>query len=344
MNNILNTLLLFLAFHLIFLLSTKDVFAQEKNYLGYYHNIASAEEAIIHEKYEEALKLYQKAFDEYPYNNPVDCYVAAQIASYTEDTISCLRFIINGLCYGLPIETINGNPHLATIIKQISPSAVDSCWNIYRKSINTDARTKMISLIKQDQSIVHNLPKGESLYRQDGFTLKENYLPVWDSLINEVVTITNKYGFPAQKIIGTQNGEDSLFRIGPNAAFVAYIFIHHGNAWNRVSDILWTELQKGNITPQMYGIIYESSNGRHSYDVNHLYFASRPCQDKRCSNLIKDNLQEINDNRWKIRLGSYEVMKKKFESRTLYFKWRRKGAQKREPYFDFQCDINFQGK
>lgn len=315
------------------------------NYINYYRTVALAEEAIVNGKYDTALKYYQRAFEGYPYNNPIDCYVAAQIASYVRDTEICLKLISNGLCFGLPIQTINSNPHLARISNKIDSHSIDSCRGIYRKRIDTNARATMLSLIKRDQSIVKGLISvGESLYESNGYTLKNIYRPIWDSLVMEVVKLTNKSGFPAQKIIGTQNGDDSLFRVGPNSVFVTYIFIHHGNGWNDICNMLQTELLKGNITPQMYGVIYESSNGNGPLDTSIRYFASRPCRDKRCKYFVSNHLKEINSNRWEIGLGSYSVMEKKFESQAHYYKWRSKNTKNSRPYFDFQCDLNFQGR
>lgn len=333
---------------IILILLSGSVLAQREpaaeNYLGYYHAVALSEEAIVNNQHVDAIKNYQKVFEAYPYNNPIDCYIAAQVASYIRDTASCLGFLTKGICFGLPTQTIADNPHLSKIITKINQQTIDSCWDIYQKNIDHASRVSMISLIKHDQSIIHNLPKRESIYNPYGFSLKEIYRSAWDSLVGEVTDLTRKHGFPAQKIIGTQNGEDSLFRVGPNSVFAAYIFIHHGNAWKQVGNMLYGELLKGNITPQMYGVIYESSNGKAPYENPIAYFASRPCQDKRCKNIITEHLQEINSNRNKIGLGSYEVMLKKFESRAQYYKWRKKGTKTLEPFFDFECDMNFQGK
>lgn len=337
-----NTLAIFFCF------LSGSLFGQKNNttnnYLGYYHAVAVSEETVVNGQYAEAVTNYKQVFEAYPYNNPIDCYVAAQVASYIRDTASCLRFLTKGICFGLPMQTIAYNPHLSKIITKINLQTIDSCWAVYQKNIDHAARLTIISLTKHDQSIIHNLPKGESIYNTNGFTLKETYLPVWDSLVGEVADLTRKHGFPAQKIIGTQNGEDSLFQIGPNSIFATYIFIHHSNAWSKVGKTLWEELLKGNITPQMYGVIYESSNGKAPYETPILYFASRPCQDKRCKKIINEHLHEINSNRYNIGLESYEVMQKKFESRAQYYKWLKKGTKTLEPFFDFECDLNFQGK
>lgn len=335
---------------LLCLLSINPVYAElqqgnspDKNYLDYYHSVALAEEAVVNGNYRNAIERYKTVFEEYLYNNPVDCYVAAQVASYIKDTASCISFIYKGVCFGLPTQTIISNPHLTDIFRSLEQHSVDSCRGIYLENIDAEARAAMLSLVKRDQSIVHGLPPGERLYMPDGYRLKDIYRPVWDSLLREVITLTHNRGFPAQKIIGTQTGEDSLLRIGPNSVFVMYIFIHHGNGWSEVSEILWSELLKGNITPQMYGVIYETSNGRPLYNNPINYFASRPCDGKQCKSMVKDGIRDINKARWEIGLGSYEVMQKKFESMSHYIKWCRKGANVKQAYFDFQCELSFQG-
>ncbi len=315
-----------------------------KNYLNYYQAVANAEEDIVNGNYRDAIKRYQVLFEEYPYNNPIDCYIAAQVSSYMGDTVTCLDFINKGVNFGLPVQTINSNPHLAGHLKKVDKHTIESCRGAYEKRIDARARATMLSLIKRDQSVIHNLLPGESIYGPDGYTLKDIYRPLWDSLVREVIMLTQSSGFPAQKIIGTQNGEDSLFQAGPNSVFAVYIFIHHGRAWKQVGAMLWQELLKGNITPQMYGVIYESSNGKSAYNDSVHYFASRPCQESLCKKAVKRNIDAINKARWDIGLGSYEVMQKKFKSRALYYKWCKERTGKNEPFFDFQCDLSFQGK
>lgn len=322
----------------------QDSSAQAKSYLDYYHAIAFAEEAIVKGNYPYATRQYQETFEAYPYNNPIDCYIAAQVAAYSGDKASCIHSLYKGLCFGLPVQSIAGNPHLAGIFKTMDQGAIDSCRELYEQSINHEARAAMIELIKHDQSIIHSLPPGEGIYDPGGYTLKNKYQPVWDSLLHELIVLTRSNGFPAQKIIGTQNGDDSLFRAGPNSVFAIPVFIHHGNAWSQVAELLWTELLKGNITPQMYGVIYEHSSGRKRYETPILYFASRYCQEKKCRKLVKERLPEINAARWRIGLGSYEVMQKKFESTNLYYKWKRKAVKSSKPVFDFECDLAFQSK
>lgn len=315
-----------------------------RTYLDYYRAVATAEETIVNGRYQDAIQQYRRTFDEYDYNNPIDCYVAAQVAAYTGDTVACIAFLTKGLCSGLPVQTISGNPHLSGYFSTISQRSVDSCWNSYRAGIDQKARAAMFTLIKRDQSVIHNLPKGESIYGRDGYTLQERYQPLWDSLAKAMIVLIQTYGFPAQKIIGTQNGDDSLFRVGPNSVFAYPIFIHHGTAWNRLESILWPELLKGNITPQMYGVIYESVDGNENYAGPVHYFAARECDRPACKKLVKTKLKEINNDRWQIGLCSYEVMQQKFLSRKRYFKWRSNPARIPEPVFDFECELSFQAK
>jgi len=313
------------------------------NYLDYYHAIAAAEEAVVNTDYANAVTQYQKIFKGYPYNNPIDCYIAAQAASYIDDTASCSDFLYKGLCFGLPVRTIAGNPHLKDCFQKMAQQTVDSCLNTYRQRIDQTARARMLAISRYDQSFIQSLPIGEIYdYSADSCRLKNKYQPVWDSLINEVVTLIRTSGFPAQRVIGTQDGVDSSFPLGPLSTFVLFVFVHHSNAWPLVSNLLWDELLKGNITPQMYGVIYESSNGKREYRTPINYFASRGCWQRKCKGLIKNHLREINEARWSIGLGKYEVMDKKFESRILYYKWRRKETRVKEPFFDFQCDLSFQ--
>lgn len=315
-----------------------------KTYLNYYQEVARAEEAVVNGRYVESINQYQKTFAEYPYNNPIDCYVAAQVASYEKDTASSTHFLLKGIRFGVPVYTIINNPHLAGIFGSINKRVVDSCLTVYENSINKKARTETIAFFKKEQYLIHNLPNGDKSYESDGHTLNHKYRQTWDTLLQEITGLIKRYGFPSQKIIGTQNGEDSMKPINPHSTYALFIFIHHSNAWKDIGTILWAELLKGNITPQMYGIIYESSNGKKEYSDSALYFAARDCYYNRCEKIVKNNLKKINEDRHNIGLCSYEVMKMKFASRHLYYKWREKTDRKPEPFFDFQCDFSFQRK
>jgi hypothetical protein len=322
-----------------------DTTPDTSNYLNYYRTIATAEEAAVNADYKGAIARYQQAFGKYPYNNPVDCYIAAQLASYIDDTALCSDFLRRGLSFGLPAQTIAGNPHLKGPFQKMVRRTADSCWEVYQGRIDQAARTKMIAIIRYDQSIIHSLPKGEKFYdySSGASRLTSKYQPVWDSLVNDVISLTRAGGFPAQKIVGTQNGDDSLFKVGPLAIFAVPVFIHHCNAWSpSVGDLLWNELQKGNLTPKMYGVIYEASNGKAGQQNPVDYFASRPCWQSTCRGLVRNHLREIDEARQSIGLEKYEVMEKKFESVVRYRKWRSRGTVPREPFFDFQCDLGFQ--
>lgn len=329
-----------LAFAIVFFLYATGVRA--KNYIDYYRGIAIGEAYVVDGKYEDAVKQYNAVFAQYPYSNPLDCYVATQVAAYIGDTSVAIVLMRRGISFGLPVETINGNPHLQGIFRMLKQATVDSCWGVYQSNINHEARAAIIKLIQYDQSIVLKLPPG-GLYERGGHELKKVYQPTWDSLLKELVHITTTAGFPAEKVIGTQNGDDSLFICSPRAVFAYYILVHHCNAWPQLKDLLAVELQKGNITPQMYGAIADNSNGYLDYDRMQ-YFCVRECDSKACKASLNERLDNVNKDRTAIGLCSYTVMQKKFESTRSYHKWVRKGSGTNKPVFDFQPDMHFMGK
>jgi hypothetical protein len=330
------------------LLCGRNAFAT--TYLDYYRSIAKAEEAVVKGQYLDAIKQYAASFAAHPYSSPTDCYVAAQVASYLGDRESCTSFLRRGLCSGLPLHTIRGNPHLASFItgghgNGLSSATVDSCWQVYQGRIDKKARATMIGLIRRDQSFIHGLPRSESIYDRDGFTLKPAYRPLWDSLLHEIIRLTKESGFPAQKVIGTQTGDDSVLAVRPLSLYAYFILVHHGNAWPQLSDVLWGELEKGNITPQLYGAIADNSDRR--VGMIHRYMAVRDCEastkPRECRESLRGRLVELNAARSEIGLCSYEVMQKKRECTMAYYKWRNKKSRAKEAVFDFQSDFHFQG-
>lgn len=135
---------------------------------------------------------------------------------------------------------------------------------------------------------------------------------------------------------------DSLFQVNPHSNYAYFILIHQGNAWDRLADILLPELRKGNISPQMYGAIYEYSSGRVADKLPIRYIALRPCQSRGCEQKLRlPDRVKINENRWAIGLGTLEVMRQKFELTRKYYAWKQRGAAENLPYFDFKCDLIF---
>ncbi len=133
--------------------------AASENYLDYYRGVAVAETAVADGKYGDALRQYDQIFRQFSYNNPIDCYIAAQLAAFTGDTSECKAHLRRGISFGLPRETVRSNPHLSSYLDSTQPHAltrelVDSCWAVYRQRIDQDARSKAISLIRRDQAVI----------------------------------------------------------------------------------------------------------------------------------------------------------------------------------------------
>ena len=212
-----------------------------ENYIDYYQQIAKAEEAIIVKDYKNAILIYSTTFNKYSYNNPIDCYVAAQVAAYQADTTLAKTYILKAISFGTPIKTIEHNPHLISILNLIDQQLIDSTQIVYKNRINQEARKLVIALSKRDQELVR---EKKSIYDKSGFRLKENYQPAWDSLLLALSHIINLYGFPSQKIIGTHSESDRLFKVNPHSNYAYFILIHHCNSWKLLGDILLSELER----------------------------------------------------------------------------------------------------
>jgi hypothetical protein len=317
----------------------------QPDYLDYFLQIADAETALVPDNIPQALNLYRFAFESYAWNNPKDCYVAAQASAYVGDTVFAADCLRRGLCSGLPLSLVQSNPHLQRLAQRIDKAGTDSCLAVYQSRINPAARAAILTLIRKDQALVHAVPPGESIYEGKGDRgLKPQYIPVWDSMLQTLIVLTENYGFPAEKVAGTQQGDDGLFRAAPHNIYPNPILVHHSRAWPQIGTLLTQQLHLGNITPQAYGLIYETSNGYASYQDPVQYLAIRPCQDRACKQLLKQKRVAIDTARRQIGLCSYEAMERKFEHRKAYANWRSKPGSKPEPVFDFQCELAFQGQ
>ena len=317
---------------------------QAQDYLAYYRSVAVAEETLVQKHYDEAVQQYLQAFAAYPYNNPLDCFIAAQVAAYQKDTAACFTFLRRGFCFGLPLSCAQTNLHLRPYIQeeQLSTSInIDSCLSVYRAQINTEARTQMIALFRRDQAVVLH-PDTKGLYEPNSLVLKARYRPLWDSLVAAIILLTLNNGFPAEKIIGTQQGDDSLLRPGPHSLLAYYILIHHRHAWPGMQELLLAELHKGNITPQVYAVLADHSNG-YSDEAHMRYFALRTCATKACKKELQKRHDEINAARKAIGLCSYETMEQKYAATLQYRKALREHLAP-VAAFDFQPDLHFMGQ
>lgn len=312
---------------------------QAQDYVAYYRSVANAEAAAVSGQYREALQQYEATFAAYPYSNPLDCYVAAQLAAYSKDTETCRKLLRKGLCFGLPVTCIQGNLHLKDYLPP--PASLDSCNSVYLTQINSAARAKAISIFQHDQSIVLS-PDTKGLYQPGTFVLKRQYRPTWDSLFAAILQLTRQYGFPAEKIIGTQQGDDGHLRPSPHAAFTYFVLIHHRHAWPQMQTLLQSELVKGNITPQMYAALDDNSSG-HADEARMQYFALRPCDSKTCKRMVRNRLAEIDAARQAIGLCTYSVMEQKHLSTAQYYKALRE-KKTGVATFDFQPDLHFMRK
>lgn len=301
-----------------------------ENYLGYYTGIARAESLLVAGSYSASLSVYDSLGGSYAWNDPADCYIAAQIAVAAGEMQMGRRALIRGLCSGLPVSVVSRNPNLAPYLDDLHPHGIskaglDSCETIYRNRINSEARQAALKLAKADQLFIHDrtLSGGKSPYGSDGHTLKRELRPLYDSLLGELIRITNEYGFPAERIAGTHGASDSLFKVGATTQYGWYLPVHHGSTWPRLKPLLYAELQKGNISPRLYGAIADFSDSSH-FEVLP-YMALRSCfyhwKERPCKSSVAQRLTAINASRAAIGLCSYEVLEHKERMKRAYDEW-----------------------
>ncbi|MGC4058193.1 MAG: hypothetical protein QM743_08760 [Chitinophagaceae bacterium] len=312
-----------------------------ENYIGYYHGIILAEEAIVAQHYTNALRQYEQLFNAYAYNQPADCYIAAQVAAFTRDTAHCQLLLQRALCMGMPPETAIANPHLKYLYNSLTVGTRDSCIGVYHARLNPEAHAFALSIGKADQQLVASLPP-LGLYGRNGSMLKPAYIPFYDSLVNAIAAATERYGFPAERIAGTQQNADSILRSSPYNRYAYLVLIHHGDAWKQLAPLLRKELQRGNLSPVMYGAIREGSDRSGVSAQDAPLFAVRPCQDAACRKQLEAaGIARVNAARREVGLGSYELMEQKYATMIRYRKWRMLRNRQPEPVFDFCCDLHF---
>jgi hypothetical protein len=334
---------------------SKALIAQD--YLVYFKTIREAEMAIIDGNYENAIGLYNNAFEDFDFIFPKDAYIASQVASYWDDYHSFKKFIIKGIKNGLPIESIKRNPHLFSNFDDFSKEKLnneylDSLCQVNTARINKSYRDTIIQMVKEDQRL---RDKNETFLNAKIFNhkLRPRLFKKWMKQAEEqsqfILEMTKTHGFPSHKIIGTHRIEDyDKFGTSYKSQYATIILFHYDFAYQLFEEVLPEQLRLGNISPKQVALLRDFAT-RHlmfgkeedklyedyQYFIRWTHNSNKKNEIKIRDKWIAGNIETINKEREKIGLVPLDYQNKIKEIQFLYGKNYENLKTEKMAYFDF---------
>ncbi|MGH2665953.1 hypothetical protein [Flavobacterium sp.] len=314
----------------------------ETNYIFYQKEIAKVEAHTINGNYKEAVLIFNNLLSQFTFIFPRDAYLAAQLASFTDQKEIAVKFLIEAIKSGSSFKILLQNLHIRNVINDIGIVEFEKIYFQYRKKdIPQELKQEMLSLYHKDNEYLTRYSKIYNIFH------KKKILTEWDefSLVAgvKVREIIRKTGFPSYKILGTENSGD--YKKGQFkdliSSHLAVILLAHDQENNKeIMIVLLEELKKGNINARTLAFIRDIitykriRNGDLKQDEYDLYAYG-------VFSFLDKNTEEIssyNKVRSEIGLCDIEIekekhfMNKKYKSSTLWYK---KNRNFKQPFFHF---------
>jgi hypothetical protein len=286
-----------------------------QDYNLYYAGINKAKLALVEDSLEIGVAHYANTFQKFDFAFARDCFNALEVACILRDTDNVDYFIRRCMAQGVGFELLAQDSMLtffkATEHWRLLLNAKDSIRNSYVNQINWEVRAEVNSMFAQDQKIRDSAYKN----RFNVFKIRrlKKQLEALDRiLVLRLLEITQKYGFPGEKLIGldTESMHPKINDQDINAGMPIVIFIHHFSQPNEsFNKVLIDQLRTGNLSNEHYAIISDFQ-----YEYGKERFGKVCCYSQRFSS--KESTEVVNRNRKEIGLldisNTYKLQKKKY--------------------------------
>lgn len=315
-------------FFVIFLniLIINNVFSQE-NYIEYQRGITKAENLMFDSMYKESIYQFHLVLDNYSFNFPRDCIMAAQLATYIGDDNNLYYFLKKAIRFGVHIDYINSRKlysryHSYLWWEHLINSDYDSLRNEYIKGVNWEYKA-LCDKYRNIDRIIRD--KDQKWYRNEYIILRWDIRNKWikanEKYISEVDSLIDIYGFPSYRIIGVEDSTTLSSDRNKDVGCSQFNIIYNHYSSKKIRedkfqkhlDKLLEEVKKGNLSARDYARIMEL-NYRHSREYRNktsLYYVwYEPTLNPKD---VYPNEDEINKRREEIGLSNcyYERMRKR---------------------------------
>lgn len=231
-----------------------------KNYSYYYRQVQLAEEDLLNENLQDALKHYDTAFINYDFKFVRDCFIAAQTAAVVGKNDLAYRYLSYCIEGGVKFNclfishTFDNFQKTNYYIKLKDHSA--SLWNKYLAKIDKSLNLELTRRFEEEQKAKQ---KGGELYYR---TIDDNVFWI-EHLLNN-----NKY--PGEKVLGTKSSlkistvsklfPDDTCEFSSDMANVSLRHFKYG--YDLLRDKLIAAMNEGQINPKEVVLIFIFSKYR----------------------------------------------------------------------------------
>ncbi|MFA6806745.1 MAG: hypothetical protein WCR29_04935 [Bacteroidales bacterium] len=197
-------------FLLLLVFFSVNLYSQE-NYIEYQRGITKAENLMFDSMYKESIYQFHVVLDNYSFNFPRDCIMAAQISAYIGDDNSLYHFLKKAVRFGVHIDYINSRKLYSKYHKypwwgNFINRDYDSLRNEYIKGVNWEYKA-LCDKYRNIDRIIRD--KDQKWYRNEYIVLRWDIRNDWikanEKYISEVDSLIDIYGFPSYRIIGVED-------------------------------------------------------------------------------------------------------------------------------------------
>ncbi len=269
------------------------------DFIKYYEGINKARMYMVEEDYENAIKWYKLSFLNHSFEFARDGINAAELAAYVQDERQTLYFSIVCVQRGVELAYFESHPDFEFFRASESwtffTRRYPALRREYLESINQDIRKEIEQMFLEDQAI------RKRYYRWYNLLFRSVIAVEWEALnreqVNRILEITEKYGFPGERLIGIDDASihENLSGDRYSCGLPIVILLHHYSRANpSVSNVLKEAVLSGELFNEHFATIsdYEAEYGQGLYE-NDGYYHVRFNQTKGDTNAIDMKRKKI---------------------------------------------------
>ncbi len=235
----------------------KNRLSEKVDYRLYHTQTMEAEILIANENYIDALKIYNMLFESYEFAFLRDYQIATQLAFFLNNEDEGKRLLRNSIKSGWTMKSIKKNNFLNPFRKSEGFNSIKKEYpqlhSIYVTSINQPLRDKVEKMYKRDQKKAFGALFRLSSKAQDKYA-ETKFAPHSEKQIKEFLDILSEYGYPGEKLIGTETWMSTVLSHNNS---ISKQYNEKDTLYQNFKPKLEIALEKGEISPFSYIMIEE---------------------------------------------------------------------------------------
>ena len=263
----MNRIAIILSF-LILSMACNLVQSQEFDYTKYHKYSLEAEQLIANENYDDALKIYDKVFNDYAFVFQRDCKIATQLALYQGQKDLAFQYLRQGVSSGWEMKEIKKNDFLKKLQDhpqwQAFENEYPTLYADYESSLNSELRSRVRKMFSRDQkkalgALFRIGSKGQDKYAEKKFA------PHSEQQMKELIKILSEFGYPGEKLIGNDFWTSTILS---HHNSISEAYARQDTIYPLVKPELKKALARGEVSPFELVLIdewYRSTLGQGSY-------------------------------------------------------------------------------